>query len=193
MRINLLPWREERTELRKKQFNNALAVALLAAAGCVGGYWLWQERNIEVQQGRNQFLKQQITILDRKAGELTRLQEKQQQLEERISVINGLQADRQVMVRLMSDVVRMVPDKVFLTSLRREGNKVTMQGRAATNLQVSTFLRNLDGNDLFSSPQLSKVTKADQPVGWMNFDLSVTLNMPGASADDADKGSSNGK
>ncbi|MDH2433611.1 PilN domain-containing protein [Pokkaliibacter sp. MBI-7] len=191
MRINLLPWRQEREELRKKYFNQAMLGGLIVAALCLAGYWQWRNMQIDIQQGRNQYLKAQIARLDKQAGELRSIQDRQQLLLDRIDVINGLQAERPVMVNLLADVVRDVPEKVFLTAMKRSNDQVAIQGKAQNNLQVSSFLRTLDQGERFHLPNLSRVAKADSPAGWMDFDLKVDLQKPKAA--EPTEGVSNGK
>ncbi|MFB9886406.1 PilN domain-containing protein [Balneatrix alpica] len=179
MKINLLPWRQERDRQRKQQFSQALALMALVGVMIAAGYWQWRQGTIDTQQARNQYLNQQIAELDRKAGELNKLKEERQKLLDRIEVIKALQQERPQTVRLFSNVVTAMPEQVYLQSLERAQALVSMKGQAESNHEVSRLLRNLDSAEYLATPNLSRVSRVKEGgSGWMEFDLSVTLRPP---------------
>lgn len=188
-RINLLPWREERRRQRQKEFG--ATVAFSAVAGVVlwflvNGYYNTQ---IEGQQARNAYLDQQIAQVDETIKEIEELDRQRARLLARKEVIEQLQASRSQMVHLFDALVRTIPDGVMLTTLKQEGEKLTLEGRAQSNARVSTYMRNLEGAGWMANPRLSVIEARAEGAGVHSaalpyvFNLSVTLSTP--SGDDA--------
>lgn len=183
-RINLLPWRAERRKQRQKEFGLMLALAALAGVALwflVSGYYSAQ---IEGQRNRNAFLDREIAQLDEKIKEIEELDRQRGRLLARKEVIEELQASRSQMVHLFDSLVRTIPDGVMLTTLKQEGDKLTLDGRAQSNARVSTYLRNLEGAGWMSDPKLSVIeAKAQEGASYSAalpyvFTLSVTLSKP---------------
>ncbi|MEQ8802898.1 MAG: PilN domain-containing protein, partial [Haliea sp.] len=131
--INLLPWREERRAERKKEF-----LVLLAAVVAVGiGLIMLGDRlvngQIDYQKARNQYLTQEIRVLDKQVEEIKDLQRRRNQLIERMRVIQELQGNRPIIVRVLDQLVRTVPDGVFYTSLTSQNNLISVTGIAESN------------------------------------------------------------
>ncbi|WP_111642679.1 PilN domain-containing protein [Marinimicrobium alkaliphilum] len=159
-KINLLPWREAHRQEKKKEFIGILVVVVIAAA--VGAYlWVSQvESDIANQNQRNRILQNEITDLDKQVAEIRELRERREELLARMRVIQELEGTRPVIVRYFDDMVRAVPDGVFLRSLSRRGQVITLEGVAESNMRVSSFMRNLEASDWFSQPSLASVTAA---------------------------------
>ncbi len=177
--INLLPWREERRQELKKEF--LITLALVALLG--GGLVLFADRvvngQIDHQRARNNYLTQNIRELDKKVAEIRDLQKRRQQLIERMRVIQELQGNRPVIVRIMDQLVRTIPDGVFYTGLSTKAGSISINGIAESNNRVSSLMRRLDGSDWLASPNLDKVRAApsygDQAT---TFNLTVALELP---------------
>ena len=152
--INLLPWREARRQERKKQFLIGLGATLAGAALSVLFWDLAVNSRIDYQQSRNQYLRTQIALLDQEVAEIRDLQRKRNQLIERMRVIQALQGNRPVIVRLLDQLVRTVPDGVFYTSLETKANVVSIEGVAESNNRVSSLMRRLDASDWLENPNL---------------------------------------
>lgn len=183
-RINLLPWRAERQKERKKQFGVMAGFAALVAAAL----WFvinWHYSNqISGQQERNAFLDQQIADVKTKITEIKVLEEKKTKLLNRKKVIEELQANRSLMVHLFDQLVRTIPDGVVLTSIKQEGDKLTLEGRAQSNARVSTYMRNFEGSPWMTKPDLSVIEAEGENKGLpYTFTLTVTLNNPNAKKD----------
>ena len=176
--INLLPWREARREERKKQFLVSLGATL---AGAVVSLLLWDltvNSQIDHQQSRNQYLSNRIALLDEEVAEIRDLQRKRTQLIERMQVIQALQGNRPLIVRLMDQLVRTVPDGVFYTSLETRANVVSIEGVAESNNRVSSLMRKLDASDWLENPNLDAVQAApDYGEQATIFKLSVSLQL----------------
>jgi len=179
--INLLPWRETRRQERKKQFLTGLGVTLAAAALSVFLWDLVVNSQIDYQKSRNQHLRTHIALLDQKVAEIRDLQRKRNQLIERMRVIQALQGNRPVIVRLLDQLVRTVPDGVFYTSLETKANVVSIEGVAESNNRVSSLMRRLDASDWLEDPNLDAVQAApDYGDQATTFKLTVSLQLPEA-------------
>ncbi len=183
-RINLLPWRAERRKLRQKEFVamlGAAAAAALLLSFLIVGYYKGQ---ISGQEARNTYLREQITQLDAKIKEIEELDRKKSKLLARKEVIEQLQANRSQMVHLFDSLVRTIPDGVTLTSIKQEGEILTLEGRSQSNARVSTYMRNLEGSGWMTNPDLSLIeAKGDDKGLPYMFNLQVKLANPNAPKD----------
>jgi type IV pilus assembly protein PilN len=184
-RINLLPWRAERRKLRQKEFITLLG--LCAAAGVVLWFLLntYYNNQISGQTERNTYLQDQITQVDKQITEIDELDKKKAKLLARKEVIEQLQANRSQMVHLFDSLVRTIPDGVILTSIKQEGDKLTLEGRSQSNARVSTYMRNLEGSGWMTKPNLSIIeAKEGDPALPYAFSLDVLLANPNAPKDE---------
>ena len=183
-RINLLPWRAERQKERKKQFFLMLAMSALAGLAAwflINAYYNGQ---IAGQQARNAFLDQEIVAVQAKITEIQALEDKKNKLLNRKVVIEELQANRSQMVHLFDSLVRTIPDGVILTSIKQEGDKLTLEGRSQSNARVSTYMRNFETSGWMSKPELSVIQAEGDDKGLpYTFSLTVTLANPNAKKD----------
>lgn len=184
-RINLLPWRAERRKQRQKEFGVMLGFAALAGVVLwflVNSYYNGQ---IEGQNERNAFLQEQIKQLDAQITEIEELDRQRARLLARKDVIEQLQANRSQMVHLFDSLVRTIPDGVVLTSIKQEGEKLTLEGRSQSNARVSTYMRNLEGSGWMTKPDLSIIEAKDGVAGLpYTFTLAVQLANPNAPKDE---------
>lgn len=177
--INLLPWREERRQEQKKAFLATSALVLALAAGLI----LLGDRvvnsQIDNQSARNQYLQDKIKDLDKQVAEIRDLQKRRNQLLDRMKVIQELQGNRPIIVRVLDQLVRTVPDGVFYTSLTTKGKKITINGIAESNNRVSSLMRSLEASDWLANPRLDKVNAAPKFGDQANtFNLTVRVQAP---------------
>jgi len=159
IRINLLPHREEAKKAKREQFFMLVGlVAILGALIVFAGYTLIST-SIDNQVGKNDFLKKEIAVLDKDLDQIKRLKEQTQALLSRKQVIENLQRDRGETVYLLSELVKQVPEGIYLKSLKQDGLKVGITGYAQSNARVSALMRNLEASPWLESPQLIE-TKA---------------------------------
>ena len=182
--INLLPWREERRQIQKKEFLATVALVLAFAAGLV----LLGDRivnsQIENQAARNLYLTENIKELDKAVAEIRDLQKRRNQLLDRMKVIQELQGNRPIIVRVLDQLVRTVPDGVFYTSLTTKDKRITINGIAESNNRVSSLMRRLEASDWLASPTLDKVHAAPEFGDQANkFELSVNVQAPAIEGD----------
>ncbi len=182
--INLLPWREERRAERKKEFLILLAVVAAIGAGLVMLGDRVVNGQIDYQKARNQHLTDNIRVLDKQVEEIKELQRRRNQLIERMRVIQELQGNRPIIVRVLDQMVRTVPDGVFYTSLSSQENLISLVGIAESNNRVSSLMRRLDGSDWLQQPNLESVRAATQFGDQAaTFNLKVKVQLPASDND----------
>jgi len=171
-RINLLPWRAEQRQERKKQFFMALGGAAVVAVGIVYLSKLTVEGWITNQSGRNTILKHEIAELDKQIEEIKGLENQRERLIARMKVIGELQRSRPEVVHLFDEIVKAVPEGIHLTEVKQTGNHIELQGMAQSSTRVSTLMRNIDSSDWLSDPGLDVVqTVANGPEHQSQFKL----------------------
>ena len=163
IRINLLPHREQKRQARQRQFVSVavgLAILSLAVVGLVHVIFVSQ---IENQSGRNNLLKAEIAKLDEQIKEIDKLREQTQALLSRKQVVETLQTNRTEAVHLLDQMVRQLPDGVYLRNLRQVGAKVTAVGYAQSNARVSTLMRNIEASPWLTQPELVEIKSVPLP------------------------------
>ncbi len=171
-RINLLPWRAEQRQERKKQFFVALGAAAIAGIGIVYVSKLTVEGWIANQTNRNTILKNEIAALDKQIEEIKGLENQRERLIARMKVIGELQRARPEVVHLFDEIVKAVPEGVHLTEVKQTGSRIELQGMAQSSTRVSTLMRNIDASDWLSNPGLDVVqTVANGPEHQSQFKL----------------------
>lgn len=156
--INLLPHREVARKRRKDLFNLSVGLSALVGGLIAGMVFLVIQGQTEAQQARNQLLRNEIKIFDGQIKEIANLESEITALQARQQAVEDLQSDRNMPVYLLSELVRLLPDGVYLKSLTQTGQDVVVQGTAQSNERVSELLRNLNGGSpWFTQPQLIEI------------------------------------
>ncbi len=156
--INLLPHREVARKLRRDQFNVSLAGSVLLGCLIGGLIFLWYQSQITDQQDRNQLLQSEIRQFDAQIKDIAGLEGEIAALRARQQAVEDLQADRNLPVHLLTELVKQLPDGTYIASMRQESQAVTLQGVAQSNERVSELLRNLANNTpWFSKPELVEI------------------------------------
>jgi type IV pilus assembly protein PilN len=178
-RINLLPWREVRREELKRAFLSILGlVAALAVMLLLLGDRIVNAQ-IDNQRARNDYITQNIRELDKQVEEIKDLQRKRNQLIDRMRVIQELQGNRPIIVRVLDQLVRTVPDGVFYTLVSATGGDININGVAESNNRVSSLMRRLDASEWLKEPNLDAVRAAPAYGEQANtFNLSVKVDLP---------------
>jgi type IV pilus assembly protein PilN len=157
VRINLLPHREQKRQARQRQFVSlAVGLAILGIAVVGLGHVVIAAR-IDNQNSRNNLLKTEITKLDEQIKEIDRLRDQTQALLARKQVVETLQANRTEAVHLLDQLVRQLPDGVYLKTVRQNGARVTLVGYAQSNARVSTLMRNIESSPWLGTPELIEI------------------------------------
>jgi type IV pilus assembly protein PilN len=159
-RINLLPHRAERRKRAKQHFfivSGGTAIVGVLIVGLMHSYYA---ERISMQEGRNAFLKSEIGKLDKEIAEIDKLRGEIQALLARKQVIETLQAERSQTVHLLDELVKQMPEGVFLKSVKQAGNRVQLVGYSQSNARVSTLMRNIESSKWLASPELIEVRSA---------------------------------
>ena len=178
-RINLLPWREARRAQRQRQLNGMLIVAALLGAGLLFLAYTEMNNRIQYQQERNNYLRGEIARLKKAAEEMEELKKTKTRLVERLNVIQKLQTVRPGMVRMLDQLVRLIPQDIYLTGFKTANNQITLNGVARSDVIISEFMRDLrNAKDLFGEPVLQVIeTRAINNVQARVFELQVPLKL----------------
>lgn len=156
--INLLPHREEARKRRRDQLNVSLGISALVGGLIVGIIYLWFQAQIADQQQNNQILQTEIKRFDAQIKDIAGLESEIAALRARQQAVEDLQADRNLPVHLLTELVKQLPDGAYILNLKQENQNITLQGVAQSNERVSELLRNLSGNSpWFSRPELVEI------------------------------------
>jgi type IV pilus assembly protein PilN len=167
-RINLLPWREEQRKERKLGFMVALGGGTVAAAVAAFATYLMFGSMIDAQDGRNELLRAQIKQLDKQIEEINNLENAKQKFIARMEIIEKLQRSRPEIVHLFDEIVRQLPDGVYLTGVKQADKRLRFEGVAQSSTRVSTFMRNIDSSEWMTHSELEVIqTNSGQgaPIG----------------------------
>jgi len=183
VRINLLPHREERRKRARTHF--AVLAGMTAALGgaVVAAVWFVNLQRIGEQDSRNAFMKAEIAKLDKEIDEIKEVKDKIAALLARKQVIETLQTDRVQTVHLLDELVRQMPEGVFLRSVKQKGPGVNLIGYAQSNARVSTLMRNIESSPWLADPKLIEIKAVT--LGKMRiseFNLNLALKRPTAPA-----------
>ncbi|HKU79259.1 MAG TPA: PilN domain-containing protein [Rhodanobacteraceae bacterium] len=178
-KINLLPWRAERRERRKREFFTHLVIAFVAAVVLVLLWGFWVGLRIGNQNDRNDYLKGQIAQLDAKITEIQNLQKVKDHLLARKRIVEKLQSSRSQMVHLFDQIVQTVPAGVRLTGLTQQGDKLTLDGVAQSNATVAQYMRNIEASPWMGPTTLVSTTNVHNDTNTpYEFQLVVALTTP---------------
>ena len=179
--INLLPHREAARNRRRHAFYATLGVSALMGAVVAGGIYLWYAAQISNQQAKNLVLQTEIKRLDAQIKDIAALQEEIAALRARQQAVEDLQADRNMPVHLLNELVRQLPDGVYIANVKQENQVVTLQGVAQSNERVSELLRNLGNNSPWlTKPELVEIIAGNIALGKeqrrvANFQMKIRL------------------
>lgn len=183
--INLLPHREVARKRRKEAFQVTMFASVIAGLLIAALVYWWVQLQIEEQQGRNAYMQSEITVLNKQIKEIEGLEGEITALRERQKAVEDLQANRNLPVHLLNELVRQLPEGLYITSLKQNGLLVEMKGVAQSNERVSEVLRNLSGGTpWFRSPNLREIVAGSVALSpkdqrkVVNFTLNFSLVLP---------------
>jgi len=155
--INLLPWREELRKQKQKEFASTSTISAVLAGVLVLVAHLYVNGKIEYQNQRNNYIQTEIDILNKRIGRIQELESMKQGLLARMNVIQDLQSSRPESVHMMDELVRSLPDGVFLNLFKQRNKNLTLEGIAQSNARVSDYMRNIDTSEWFRDPHLDLI------------------------------------
>ena len=160
-KINLLPWRDELREQRKKQFIAFSAAVAFLGLAAAGSTWFYYDHKLQDQEQANQLIQSTNQNLDTQLKSLDGLQERRNAIVERMKLIQGLEGQRPVTVRLIDELVRVTPSNMYLTKFSRTGDKFTIEGKAESPNTVAELLRNLEASPWYRNAFMNSFLAAD--------------------------------
>ena len=187
-RINLLPWREDERKERKVAFTVALGVSALAAGVVTFAVYLMFGSMIDAQERRNEQLRAEIKKLDQQIEEINELETSKQRFSARMDIIQKLQRSRPEIVHVFDEIVRTLPDGVYLTGVKQTDKKFKFEGVAQSSTRVSSFMRNIDGSEWLRNPELEVVKTTKDKGPGSNFTLYADQVSNAVQADEPGKG-----
>ena len=191
--INLLPWREEAQKARQKEFISILTFVGLFVFLVVFGISSYYQAQVDGQLARNQFLKNEIQILDVRIGEIKTLNEKKDALQKRISVIEQLQRSRNVGTQVLDEIAKIIPNGIYLTKLEKQGNVIHLTGKSESNNHLANMIREIELSDLFTDATPESIV-TDEEATKLLSDFKMRVTIKGLVGDlDAAVGQAGGK
>jgi type IV pilus assembly protein PilN len=182
-RINLLPWREEERKERKVKFAVAMGIAAVAACVVTGATYVMFDSMIDAQVRRNDHLRGEIKAVDKQIEEINNLESDKQKFIARMRIIEQLQRSRPEIVHVFDEIVRTLPEGVYLTSVRQTAAKLKFEGVAQSSTRVSSFMRNIDASDWLKNPELEVVQTGGTHAG-SGSSFTLTADEISTAADD---------
>ena len=163
IRINLLPHREEKRRLRQKQF--AAFAGITVAIGLMVAFlvWFFLDQQVQQQQTNVNFMKTEISKLDKQIEEIRKIREETASLLAKKQVVESLQSNRSEPVQLLDQLLRQLPEGVYLKSVKQTSTKVAVTGYAQSNARVSTLMRNLGASPYLENPELVEIKAVPAP------------------------------
>ena len=170
-RINLLPWREAERKRKRQEFLLSVGAAIATAALItLLGHWQMSSA-VQHQRDRNDYLAKEIAGLDKQIEEINGLDAQKRSLLARMEIIETLQRSRPEIVHVFDEMVRVLPEGVYLTYLKQSGTRFEIRGVAQSSTRVSAFMRNIDGSEWLADPGLQIVQRKGDGVGSAEFTL----------------------
>lgn len=186
IRINLLPHRAEKRRAKQVQFIAFSVVALVIGAVIVGFVHVAISTQISYQERRNAYLNQEIARLDKQIEEIKKLREQTQSLLARKNVVENLQSTRSDVVHLLDQLLRILPDGIYLKSVKQSGYQISLVGYAQSNARVSTLMRSIEDSPWLESPTLIEIHAATASGARVSeFSLNFNLTKLPATANTA--------
>ena len=176
VRVNLLPHREERRKRARTHFAMLAGMTAVLGLAIVGAVYLVNEGSINEQKERNAFMKSEIAKLDKEIDEIKKLKDEIAALLARKQVIETLQSDRAQTVYLLDELVRQMPEGVFLRTVKQKGLGIDVVGYAQSNARVSALMRNIESSPWLANPNLVEIKATN--IGKMRvseFNLKFAL------------------
>jgi len=187
IRVNLLPHREEKRKRRQQQFLVLAGISAVIGLIVVGAVWLFLDTQVTQQQANVAYMKSEIDKLDKQIEEIRKIREETAALLAKKLVVEGLQSNRSEPVQLLDQLLRQLPEGVYLKAVKQVGPKVNVLGYAQSNARVSTLMRNLGASPYLENPELVeiKATPAPDKSGNRINEFSMNISIKRAKAEES--------
>lgn len=179
IRVNLLPHREEKRKRRQQQFGVLAGIAVLISLLVAGAVWFFLDTQLTQQLQNVAYMKGEIAKLDKQIEEIRKIREETASLLAKKQVVEGLQSNRSEPVQLLDQLLRQLPEGVYLKGVKQTGAKVNLSGYAQSNARVSTLMRNLGASPYLENPELVEIKAVPAPdksgnrVNEFNMNISI--------------------
>jgi type IV pilus assembly protein PilN len=180
IRVNLLPHREEKRKRRQQQFGVLAGIAAVAGLLVAAAVWVFLDQQENQQKANVAYMKSEIDKLDKQIEEIRKIREETASLLAKKQVVEGLQSNRSEPVQLLDQLLRQLPEGVYLKAVKQTGAKVNISGYAQSNARVSTLMRNLGASPYLENPELVEIKAVNNPdksgtnrVNEFNMNISV--------------------
>lgn len=187
-KINLLPWREELRTEKTRQFVSLLSLSAFMVCMLILLVHINMANQIGHQEERNKILQTEIDNLDLAILKIAQLEKTKQELLSRMEVIQSLQQRRPQIVHLFDEIVRTVPEGIYITSIKQTGNDLTINGVAESNGRVSAYMRNIDASEWMATPKLKVIETRKGTLRSSTFILTTSQSAPGKEGKDENSG-----
>lgn len=174
--INLLPWRESLRVQQKKNYLTMLVAMALGVLSLMFSVGAVVDNLISNQNQRNQYIEQQITVLDNQIKEIKDIKESKQEIEQRMALIEQLESSRNAVPKVLDELVKLVPPGLSFRSFSRKGNQIKVLGVSESNNRLADFMRRLEESSVFSSGDLSSIV-ADTSASDSVSDFKLTFSI----------------
>jgi type IV pilus assembly protein PilN len=185
IRVNLLPHREEKRKRRQQQFGVLAGLSAIAGAVVAGAVWFMLDRQVDQQTQNVNYMKSEIAKLDTQIEEIRKIREETASLLAKKQVVENLQSNRSEPVQLLDQLLRQLPEGVYLKAVKQQGPKVNVLGYAQSNARVSTLMRNLGASPYLENPELVEIRAVDNPdkkggarINEFNMNVSIKRAQP---------------
>ena len=176
--INLLPWREELRKEKTRQFTSILGFSVILTVSVLFLIQFTINGQISHQEKRNKILQDEIDRLDVALKEIEGLEETKEKLLSRMDIIQSLQHKRPQVVHLFDEIVRTVPEGIYLTGIKQSGSSISINGVAESNGRVSAYMRNIDSSDWMATPKLTVIESKKGTLRSSDFVLTTSQSTP---------------
>jgi type IV pilus assembly protein PilN len=188
IRINLLPHREEKRKRRLTQYTALAAVTLLVAAVAAAAVWYLLDLRVKNQQTRNQFIVDETAKLDKQIEEIKKIRQETADLLQKKQVVEGLQANRSEPVQMLDQLLRQLPEGVYLRTIKQTGLRVVITGYAQSQPRVSTLMRNISASPYLAEPGIVEVKSVLLPNNVSANEFTMNLSIKRARQEEPGKG-----
>lgn len=174
--INLLPWREEAREKKKRDYLGVLALVFIAAAFVVYLALSFVDLLTEDQRDRNAYLQNEIQQLDKQIAEIKKIKERKSDIEKRTEIILNLQQSRNTPTHILDELVKVIPPGVYLSSVEKKGSVIWIEGRSESNNNVANMMRKIKASEWLQDPAMQSIVSQQEDIRELqSFRLKVTV------------------
>jgi type IV pilus assembly protein PilN len=194
IRVNLLPHREEKRKRRQQQFGVLAGIAAVLGLLVAAAVWVFLDTQVNQQQANVNYMKAEISKLDKQIEEIRKIREETASLLAKKQVVEGLQSNRSEPVQLLDQLLRQLPEGVYLKQVKQNGPKVNILGYAQSNARVSTLMRNLGASPYLENPELVEIKAVPAPGNPNNRvnEFNMNISIKRALADDSSRAAAPG-